>query len=71
VQLYTYVRSSAAYRVRIALALKGIVYETISINLIKGEQGDTTFRSINPKDVFRLSWLIEMFSHSQQLFWNT
>jgi glutathione S-transferase len=35
VKLHSYFRSSAAYRVRIALNLKGIVYETASVHLIK------------------------------------
>jgi len=34
-KLYSYFRSSAAYRVRIALNLKGIAYETASIHLVK------------------------------------
>ena len=34
-KLYSYFRSSAAYRARIALNLKGLAYETVSIHLIK------------------------------------
>ncbi|XP_004698791.1 maleylacetoacetate isomerase isoform X2 [Echinops telfairi] len=39
--LYSYFRSSCSWRVRIALALKGIDYETVPINLVKdgGQQG--------------------------------
>ena len=37
-KLYTYFRSSAAYRVRIALNLKGVSYESASVNLLTGEQ---------------------------------
>jgi maleylacetoacetate isomerase len=51
VKLYSYFRSSAAYRVRIALNLKGIAYDTISIHLIKdgGHNKRPEFRAINPQ----------------------
>ena len=50
-QLYSYWRSSAAYRVRIALNLKGLVFESIPVNLVKqgGEQLGETYRAINPQ----------------------
>lgn len=47
-QLYSYFRSSTAYRVRIALHLKGIPFETIPVNILKGEQGDSEYRKLNP-----------------------
>lgn len=49
-KLYTYFRSSAAYRVRIALNLKGLQYEAIPVHLLRGggEQLQETYRSINP-----------------------
>ena len=34
-KLYTYFRSSAAYRVRIALALKGLDYEAVPVHLLR------------------------------------
>jgi maleylpyruvate isomerase len=48
VQLYSYFRSSAAYRVRIALALKGIDYEYLPIHLQKGEQSSDAYCMVNP-----------------------
>jgi len=49
--LYSYWRSSAAYRVRIALNLKGLPFQTIPVNLVKqgGEQLGDAYRSINPQ----------------------
>jgi maleylpyruvate isomerase len=50
-KLYSYFRSSAAYRVRIALNLKGISYETVPIHLTKdgGRQHTPDYRAINPQ----------------------
>jgi maleylacetoacetate isomerase len=48
-KLYGYSRSSAAYRVRIALNLKGIAYEAVSINLLKKEQSGPTYLAVNPQ----------------------
>uniref|UniRef100_M4ECU1 glutathione transferase n=2 Tax=Brassica campestris TaxID=3711 RepID=M4ECU1_BRACM len=47
-KLYSYWRSSCGHRVRIALSLKGIEYEYIPVNLLKGEQFDPDFMKINP-----------------------
>jgi len=51
VKLYSYFRSSAAFRVRIALNLKGVAYDTISIHLIKdgGLNRRPEFRAVNPQ----------------------
>jgi maleylacetoacetate isomerase len=51
VKLYTFFRSSAAYRVRIALSLKGLASEMISIHLQKegGLNRKPEFRAINPQ----------------------
>jgi len=51
VKLYSYFRSSAAYRVRIALNLKGLPYDIESIHLIKdgGHNYRPEFRAINPQ----------------------
>ena len=49
-KLYSYFRSSCSYRVRIALNLKGLDYETIPIHLVKngGEQYSQSFHQLNP-----------------------
>ena len=47
-KLHTYFRSSASWRVRIALAWKQIDYEVIPINLLKGEQNSDEYAAINP-----------------------
>lgn len=49
-KLYSYFRSSAAYRVRIALNLKGLTAELIPIHLLKdgGQQHKQDYRDINP-----------------------
>jgi maleylacetoacetate isomerase len=49
-KLYTYFRSSAAYRVRIALNLKGLSYEAVPVHLLRGggEQLAEGYRKINP-----------------------
>jgi maleylacetoacetate isomerase len=51
VKLYTYFRSSAAYRVRIALNLKGLPYEMESAHLTRdgGRQYTPEFRQLNPQ----------------------
>jgi maleylacetoacetate isomerase len=51
VKLYSYFRSSAAYRTRIALNLKGIAYETAPVHLTRGggEQHSAAFQAVNPQ----------------------
>jgi maleylacetoacetate isomerase len=46
--LYDYFRSSAAYRVRIAIALKGLVVERRRVHLLHGEQRDPGYRAKSP-----------------------
>jgi maleylacetoacetate isomerase len=50
-KLYTYFRSSAAYRVRIALNLKGLSYEPHFVHLLRagGEQHAAPYRALNPQ----------------------
>jgi maleylacetoacetate isomerase len=47
--LYDYFRSSASYRVRIALNLKGVEYQQRPVNLAKGAQKKDDFRKLNPQ----------------------
>jgi maleylpyruvate isomerase len=49
--LHTYYRSSAAYRVRIALALKGLPWTPAGVNLVRGggEQHGEAYRRLNPQ----------------------
>ncbi|WP_114785465.1 maleylacetoacetate isomerase [Vibrio tetraodonis] len=53
ITLYGYWRSSAAYRVRIALNYKGLAYQQKSIHLVKngGEQHASDFKSLNPSQL--------------------
>ena len=50
-RLYTYFRSGAAHRVRIALALKEIAYESVPVHLVRGggEHLAPAFRALNPQ----------------------
>jgi maleylacetoacetate isomerase len=61
--LYSYWRSSAAYRVRIALNLKGLSFKTIPVHLINngGEQLSEAYREINPQG------LVPAFVHQGQV----
>jgi len=48
-KLYSYFMSSAAYRVRIALNLKGVDYETVPVDLSRGEHRQPAFLATNPQ----------------------
>lgn len=47
-KLYTYFRSTAAYRVRIALNLKGLPYEAVPVHLLRSEENDPAYRALSP-----------------------
>jgi maleylacetoacetate isomerase len=47
-RLFDYFRSSASYRVRIALNLKRVDYESVPLNLLEGGQRGPEYRAINP-----------------------
>ncbi len=63
IKLYSYWRSSACYRVRIALNLKQLAYETLPVHLARdgGEQHTAEFNVINPQE------LIPVLSHGGRL----
>lgn len=48
-KLYTYFRSSAAFRVRIALNLKRVAYEPVFVHLAKGEHRKPDYARVNPQ----------------------
>jgi maleylacetoacetate isomerase len=50
-KLYTYYRSQASFRVRIAMNLKGIAHEDSYLHLEKGDQFDPAYRALNPQMV--------------------
>src|SRR5690606_41731362 len=54
--LYSYWRSSAAYRVRIALALKGLAYRQIPVHLVRdgGQQHAAEYLALNPQGLVPL-----------------
>ncbi|MFD2021229.1 maleylacetoacetate isomerase [Pseudocitrobacter faecalis] len=47
-KLYSFFNSSASYRVRIAMALKGIDYDTVGVNIRIGQQNALEYRRLNP-----------------------
>ena len=53
IRLYSYWRSSAAYRVRIALNLKELPYEVVPVHLVRdgGEQHKRAFADLNPQEL--------------------
>ncbi len=55
-KLYGYWRSSAAYRVRIALNLKGLAYENLPVHLVKdgGQQRSAEYKALNPQGLVPL-----------------
>ncbi|WCM25979.1 maleylacetoacetate isomerase [Sphingomonas sp. QA11] len=51
IQLYGFWRSNAAFRVRVALALKALVYEEIDVDILAGDQFDPAYAEVNAEHV--------------------
>jgi maleylacetoacetate isomerase len=76
-RLYSFWRSSASYRVRIALALKGLPYEYVAVSLVKdgGQQHAPEYRALNPQGrvpllvdgEFRLSQSLAILDYLESL----
>ena len=74
--LYDYHRSSAAYRVRIALNLKGVDYERRPVNLLESAQRADEYRALNPQglvpmleiDGHRLTQSLSIIVYLDQVF---
>lgn len=64
--LYDYFRSSSSYRVRIALALKNIAYETIPISLLDLDNLKPEYLNLNPQGLVP-TWVDEQLTLSQSL----
>ena len=60
-QLYNYFRSSASYRVRIALALKGLDYDYIPVHLTRNEQLKESYSALSP------SRLVPLLKHDDRI----
>ncbi|MCB1857969.1 MAG: maleylacetoacetate isomerase [Gammaproteobacteria bacterium] len=60
-ELYSYFRSSAAYRVRIALHLKGLDYRYRSVNLLQEEEASAEYLAVNPQG------LVPALNHDDRL----
>jgi len=50
-KLFTYWRSQAAFRVRIAVRLKGLAAQNVTLDLIQGDQFAPAYRALNPEGV--------------------
>ena len=76
--LYDYYRSSAAYRLRIALNLKQVEYEQHAVNLLEGEQQSGEYKKLNPQglvpmleiDGYRITQTMAIIGYLDQKFPN-
>lgn len=77
-KLYGYWRSSAAYRVRIALNLKGLPFENLPVHLVKdgGQQHSAEYRALNPQGLVpllvdgdqRIGQSLAIFEYLEEIF---
>ncbi len=77
-KLYGYWRSSAAYRVRIALNLKGLAFENLPVHLVKdgGQQHSADYRALNPQGLVpllvdgdeRIGQSLAIFEYLEEIF---
>ena len=75
-KLFGYFRSSASYRVRIALNLKGIDYEQRAVSLVQGAQNDPAYKALNPQglvpmleiDAHRLTQSLSIMVYLDQVY---
>ena len=69
ITLYDYWRSSASYRVRIALEWKGLAYDRVATDLVGGAQRDPAYKALNPQGfVPALALDDELFTQSLAIF---
>ncbi|WP_316247414.1 hypothetical protein ROLI_029220 [Roseobacter fucihabitans] len=54
--LYSYWRSTISYRVRVALNLKGLSYETVPVDLVAGAKRTPDYTAKNPRACQRWCW---------------
>ncbi len=64
-KLYSYYRSSAAYRVRIALHFKGIEFEQQAVNLLQQQEEKAAYRAVNPQK------MVPVLEHDGQVFFQS
>lgn len=64
-KLFSYYRSSAAYRVRIALNLKGIDHQMVAVNLSTQEEEQESYKKINPQS------MVPVLEHNGNLFFQS
>ena len=64
-KLYSYFRSSAAYRVRIALNYKGIEYQQQAVNLLTQQEEEAAYQAVNPQK------MVPVLEHDGAMFFQS